>query len=353
MKSGDRGLNLRMKHAIESTYHKHMSDKSTGTLTEFKFASPVTIKINLGPVIISVGDTPVEFKRAVNKNPLTEEQSAQQQRRRLYKALRELVAYLSQNGVRVTLFFDNVIDTEMLQHLRPFGAISGLSTVFVTDPKNYEDWAQEHKDLIKKTIYVECLWSLGRDLCSHMVGKNDRQTRTNEYQLFMKNLEFQGRGLPRRIMAELEKFYDDPSTDAGIKRYLGLTNPALVIGEDRLMRIRMFGELQEMLDHGWKSLFADGDGKTLLDLQKDWAHDQAKLGVYKILGWIIDQANIGQPFGREKVDEAIASNTHLPKKKREQLRKNLLDLLKQAGKIEVSRRGIDATGILPLVQWVQ
>jgi hypothetical protein len=113
----------------------------------------------------------------------------------------------------------------------------------------------------------------------------------------------------------------------------------------------MFGELQEILDHGWQSLFVDERGVSLI-LQKDWSHDQARLGVYKVLGWMIDQANNGQLFSKTKLYKTIVSNTHLTPKKGEQLGRNLIKLLQQAGKVEVSARGIDATGILPTVHLV-
>lgn len=350
MKSGEQELDWRMKHAIEATYRKYRS-ASSNTPTEVRVSSPFAFKFDLGVVSGVIGETPFELKRAGNEQPISIEQTLQQQRERLFRSIRELASYLVHNGVRVVLFFDNVIDATTLELLRPFTAIGGLSAVFVMDPERYENWSQEHKDLIKKTIYVECLWNLGRDMCEHLVNKNSREARTTEYQLFVRSLEYQGRGLPRNLISELEKYYDDPTNEAALKRRLGLTNPALVIAEERLMSIRMYGELQQILDGGWKSLLVSERGLPLVDLQKEWSRDQMRLGVYKTLGWMLDRAANGQPIYRAKLYKAVESNTQLSKRKSEELGRNLIALLQKSGKIEVTSRGsINAVGMLPTVQ---
>jgi hypothetical protein len=360
IKRGRGTLDFRMRRAVKNVYDEYvLGNKQAGT-AKLKLNLPLELAVNTPIGKVSVGGSPLEFERtselkgvgAPSAGQITQEQAVQQSYEQLFLALRALVDYLVEHNVRVALIFDRLSDPQVLNLLQPFLSVGGLAALLVVDMENHNRWLQDqqsahiYKAMIKKEFYVPCSWNMARKVCYELTHGR-KEVDTQEYLLFQKSLEYHGRGLPRRVMNELEtKYYVQPQ-ETGFKQWLGMSMPALVVTEERFPEISIASEMQVVIDNaGWSSLFADAHGQSVLDTMPLPVSDKAKLGVYATMDWMVEQARQHKCFGTKSLADVVSQSIMFDKGKSKLVTDNLIRLLGQTGKVKSTPKGLDASGCI-------
>jgi hypothetical protein len=140
----------------------------------------------------------------------------------------------------------------------------------------------------------------------------------------------------------LEQFYVPPQRK--VRGRLRNAQPLLNLPQNRLHEIMGIAHVQATLD--WDRIFQDRDGRSILTTWSQEGFDQAKMGVYAIVDWVLNKGRRGERFSMRMLQEK-ASSSGLPLSTAgiKLVVRNLAEILKDVG-ARTTTRGFDATGLL-------
>ncbi len=280
----------------------------------------------------------IEYESNISLPEATQSPVGSAQQRAL-RALRNLVDRLTERGIRVMLVLDKVQDVAILEPLRRLITTPGVYTLITTSTHDFKRWQPD--DLTRRVCYVPCLWGIAQEICNHLL--RDRPERdSREVWALVNYLEFYGRGIPQRIIEMLKRFYI-PS-QRRIRGHLRNVQPLLYLPQDRLYEIMSIAHVQTILD--WDRIFQDRYGRSMLAVWEPEELDEAKMGVYAILDWVLDKARRGERFSAGMLQEkGFSCGLPLDKAGIKLVINNLTEILKEAG-AKTTTRGLDPTGLL-------
>jgi hypothetical protein len=356
----------KLKKAIDEIYQPligkvHFQDKSRKDEISLEIQSPIGIDIPLpGGGRLSI-QFPIRYVRKTYIEKTAKGPFLERSAETLLRALMSLVEYFVARGVTVLLIFDRVDDLEILKQLYPVAARRGVFSVIIVDEDRYAQWEDQEEDILlwlarRKSFYMDCLWDMPRKLCRELT-KGCPEADTEEFETFIRYIEFHGRGKPSWVHRAIDEFYEPPGKKW--RRLPELVRDALqfILEEEdepaylhvkrsRVQTIQRDADLQRLLeDDGWNAIFFDKVHQTsMLDGLDPQKYDQAKLGVYKLVDWLKKKAPSGK-FPKAELMEHARSVCHIPLPS-DQVVKNLVTFLISQKKLVSTTRGLDASGML-------
>ena len=136
----------------------------------------------------------------------------------------------------------SVID-DMLSSLKNVFTTSGVVFLFVAGRSMQERWIEEvgqgdslYESIFASNLYLPCIWEETQDVLSRLIVFPERQ-QDELYQGFEAYLRYHGRGIPRRIVRELN-------------HHVAVNNNASYLSFDDidLKRLEFYAQLQNILD---------------------------------------------------------------------------------------------------------
>jgi len=345
LRRGRGSLRFRLRNAVSKAYKQYDKERpsSLETSRHLKAGLPVQFTIGIPLLGAFTLGNPIEYESTTTRKsmplPTDESLAVTGQQQEALRALRDLADYLIEKGVRVTLVLDKVQSLTVLESLRPLITTPGIHTLITTTKHDFEQWQPDN--LIRRVCYVPCIWDIAQEICDCLL--HDRPERdSREVWGLVKYLEFHGRGIPQKSTEILEEFYTAPYR-RGRARFRN-PQPLLTLPQDRLYEIMHAARIQKALD--WDRIFQDTSGRPMLTAWRQQELDQAKMGVYAIVDWILGKARRGERFSTRALHEqAYSSNLPLDTTGTNLVVHNLVEILKEVGG-RVTTRGFDPTGLL-------
>jgi serine/threonine protein kinase len=345
LKRGRGNLRLKLRRAVLKAYQQYDrrgSSSAREVRRRLKAGLPIQFTVSL-PLLgtLTVGE-PIEYESVVTERvtePLASPTMSTQQE--ALRALRDLLDYLTERGVRIALVLDKVQNLAILEPLHRLMATPGIYTLITANKRDFEQWPPS--SLTRRVCYVPCLWGIAQEVCNHLL-RDCPERDSREVWALVNYLEFHGRGIPQRIVEMLERFYIPPRRRGN--RSLRDVQPLLYLPQHRAHEIMSIAHIQTILD--WGRLFRDNDGRSIHTVWNQEEFDQARMGVYAIMDWVLAKARQGERFSiRMLEEEAFSSGLPLSSTVVKLVVHNLAGLLKEAG-ARTTTRGFDVTRLLHL-----
>jgi serine/threonine protein kinase len=234
------------------------------------------------------------------------------------KALRQIVLRLIRSErlpSRVVFIIDKIKHLETLESLSKSELFSNkrIRVIVVARKEDFDGWKQAYRRLGALDFskwYVPCLWNIdwGRSFfnSNHQQGAQMEQ----QYRIFLKHLEYKGRGSLGNIIAELRH----PMNTNYAKDH-SFIDPVTLVGR---AEIQHNSWVQEALDLNWSTILHN----LAVGLDQDERRDRARIGIYLLMDWIAGRVR----FNR---DEAIeqSKNSSISISDDEELRVEAIDNL--------------------------
>lgn len=356
-------LDWRLKRRIERAYRQYrrgrVGARPAPGERRMRLLLPFELALKFPPLAeVSIGGKtqPLEWERA----QWTAEAVGQSgciravDMEELLSVLRDLVNYLSEKGVGVTLVLDGVSDLGILRLLGGIDTVAGVTTIVVAEAEQFKSWPAEEQARFQRTFYVPCLWDVGTQLCRVLTGGRPERERDTT-RMLAAYLDYKARGSVHAAVNTLTaRFYLDPVENPAdpvqwIKRVLRSGGPVLCMPTEYAEAVASRGGLQTVVEaRRWSTVFGHrrGGGSLLAGLEPRTL-DGAVLGVYKMLDWIVRHAEQGEPFLLRELC-AFAHECAIPfgESNRRLIASNLMSLLRSSGMVRETSRGFDAARIL-------
>ena len=172
----------------------------------------------------------------------------------------------------------------ILESLKNIFTTARILFIFVAGRDLHERWLEDldRGDSIYESVfaydhYLPCHWEIVNGICDAMVT----DTGHKDYQMFKDYLAYKGRGIPRKIIREFNKF---------VRLEEGRASLVFDRADQRL--IQFYADLQEAVrEHFKKYELEAAQERTPGD-------DKTRLGTYHLFDWILGRGS--HPFTREQ-----------------------------------------------------
>ena len=362
LKRGSGSIGRELRNAVREAYKRQVKAKQPVTreietqrrtsLTPF----PISLEVVTPWGKASLG-SPYAHETQVSEREVSEPLDAEQRLLDLLDTLRQLTDYLLSEDVRVILIFDKVKDISVLNPLVPIASRGGVYSIVIANMDDCTVWRQQYPELLKRfskwDFYVPCVWNLPQQLCKSLT-RDRPEADSKEFYMFHKFLEYRGRGVPDRTIKEIVRFYSPPKKTTGIidwlkRRILRVKHPAqiAVLGTQWPEITRCF-DLQQRLEASWWQIFDPQQGIPSLDSVTEETADRARVAMYTLTDWLIEQAEKGTKVSKQAVTDHALAECKMPFDERvsKQVVIQFITFLIQEGKATSTSRGLDLSGLL-------
>ena len=221
--------------------------------------------------------------------------------RKTNRALKNIVMRLAGSQSlrsRVVLIIDKVQYLETLEILSRSELFSNRRTRVIAVARKEQVDIWDDVDVRLRGIgfskwYIPCLWNIDFDNSLFSKATDWKIELESEYKLFLKHLEYIGRGSLGNVIAELKQ---PSNTNYGSGR--SFVDVGAVVDRPSVQHNAW---VQDVLYLNWDSVLGDLFGGP----DQDERTDRARIGVYHLLDWIIEIRR----FTREEVVEAAQNSS--------------------------------------------
>lgn len=224
LKFGSGSLAQRLQRKVHEYHEKFViADDPTGERqehSEFELSLP---EISDPTGSVKIGGGGIRVGRDQSSVATVSTRTEKERLRRLQIALKELIAYLVSNHVKVVLILDRVLDAESFNLLRPLTTMGGLFIVTLVEKSRYDLWIENSasRELVyefgKYSQYVPCLWDLPKRLIEQLTRNIPQASDIPELKYFLKYLQLKGRGAPDLVIRSMWPFYKDVKRLHGVQ----------------------------------------------------------------------------------------------------------------------------------------
>jgi len=211
------------------------------------------------------------------------------------KALHQIISRLVRSEFlpsRVVFIIDRIKHLETLETLAASDFFSNkrIRVIVVSRKEDLDSWTDADNRLEAVNFskwYVPCLWNINFDKVLFKMSGGRRSPPENHWKVFLKHLEFRGRGSLGNIIAELKEARNINFGEED--NFIDVVNLA---GRVDILHNAW---LQDLLEMNWDTVLND----QFVGFDQDEKTDRARIGIYYLVDWLSRKSR----FTREQIVE--------------------------------------------------